>query len=427
MFIDKAKIQIASGAGGNGASTFRREKYVPRGGPSGGDGGKGGDVVFKGDSSLNTLLEFRRHRKFKAKDGENGGAKNCYGKNAEDVIISVPLGTMIYDNESGDLLADMTQDGQKAVLAKGGHGGRGNAHFATSAVRAPTYAEKGEPGEAKEVRLELKVLADVGLLGFPSVGKSSLIRKVSGARPEVAAYHFTTLSPVLGVVSLDESRNFVMADIPGLIEGASAGTGLGYDFLRHVERTKLLIHVLDAAGTEGRDPFEDFQIINKELALYSPALARKKQIVAANKVDALSDPADLDKLKKEIEGAGYEFFPISALSGEGLRPLLERVWQLLQEIPQEMTEEAEKTIVYDVPEEEFTVEREGNVFKVKGKRVERLVSMTNFDNEHSLLRFARAWRFMGLDKLLKEHGCREGDTVEICGVEFTYSDSTEAL
>lgn len=261
MFIDRAKIIVVSGAGGDGMVSFRREKYVPRGGPSGGDGGKGGSVIIRADGSLNTLINFRRHRKFAAKAGANGGAKEMFGKNGEDVLVDVPLGTMVYDDRTGELLADMTQDGQQVTVVKGGHGGRGNSHFATSAVRAPTYAEKGEPGEEKIIRLELKILADVGLLGFPSVGKSSLLRKVSGARPEVAAYHFTTLTPVLGVVSLDAERSFVMADIPGLIEGASQGTGLGDEFLRHVERTKVLIHVLDAAGSEGRDPINDSTLL----------------------------------------------------------------------------------------------------------------------------------------------------------------------
>ena len=281
---------------------------------------------------------------------------------------------------------------------KGGHGGRGNSHFATSAVRAPTYAEKGEPGEQKELQLELKVLADVGLLGFPSVGKSSLIRKVSGARPEVAAYHFTTLTPGLGVVNLDDSRSFVMADIPGLIEGASEGVGLGYEFLRHVERSKVLIHVLDAAGSEGRDPIEDFHTINKELAIYSPVLAQKKQIVAANKIDLIQDPKVLEDLKEKIEGEGYQFFPICALNSEGLKPLLEAAWKILQEVSDISFEPDEKTIVYEAPKNEFIVEKIDDIYYVKGKRVEKLVSMTDFSNTVSLRRFEKAWRFMGIDR-----------------------------
>lgn len=423
MFIDRAKIIVTSGAGGDGMVSFRREKYVPRGGPSGGDGGNGGSVIVVANPDLNTLVNFRRHRHFTANKGENGGAKEMFGKNAEDVIVEVPLGTMIYDNKTGELLADMTQEGQRAVIVKGGHGGRGNSHFATSAVRAPTFAEKREPGEQKEIRLELKILADVGLLGFPSVGKSSFLRKVSAAKPEVAAYHFTTLSPILGVVSLDDERNFVVADIPGLIEGASQGVGLGDEFLRHVERTKVLIHILDAAGSEGRDPFDDFNIINNELSLYSPKLLQKKQIVAANKIDLIQDPKVLDDLRSKIEAKGYEFFPISTLTGEGIRPLLESVWDLLQEIPDVQNEESEKVIVYEEPKEEFTVEVKDGVFYITGKRIEKLVSMTNFEDYVSLRRFDRAWKFMGIDKLLKKNGIQEGDTVNLYGTEFTFSDN----
>lgn len=423
MFIDRAKIIAVSGAGGDGMVAFRREKYVPRGGPSGGDGGKGGSVIVRANSDLNTLINFRRHRKFAAKAGANGGAKEMFGKAAQDVIVEVPLGTMVYDDKTNELLADLTQNGQEVMVAKGGHGGRGNSHFATSAVRAPTYAEKGEPGEEKIIRLELKVLADVGLLGFPSVGKSSLLRKVSGAKPEVAAYHFTTLNPILGVVSLDYDRSFVMADIPGLIEGASQGTGLGDEFLRHVERTKVLIHVLDAAGSEGRDPLNDFHVINNELELYSPLLAKKKQIVAANKTDLIDDPKKLEDLRKAIEGEGYQFFPICTLTGEGLKPLLEAAWKILQEEPDVSFEAPEKTIVYEVPKDEFEIEKKDGVFYVKGKRVEKLVGMTNFEDYVSLRRFDRAWRFMGLDKLLKKQGIQEGDTVNLYGVEFTFSEN----
>ena len=422
MFIDKARIIVQSGSGGDGIVAFRREKYVPRGGPSGGDGGRGGSVLVRAVSNMNTLMDFRRHRKFAAKNGQNGGAKNMFGKSADDVVVKVPLGTMVYDANTNELLADLTHEGQETLLVKGGRGGLGNQHFATSAVRAPTYAEKGEPGEMKEIRLELKVLADVGLLGFPSVGKSSLIRKVSGARPEVAAYHFTTLVPHLGVVELSPDRTFVMADIPGLIEGASQGVGLGYDFLRHVERTRLLIHVLDASGSEGRDPLSDFHIINNELELYSEALPKKKQIVAGNKIDLIQDEGKLAALKEAIEGEGYEFFPICTLTGEGIRPLMERVWQVLQEVPPMPDFTPDKTIVYDVPKEEFTITEEDGVFYVKGKRVEKLVNMTDFDDTFSLRRFDRAWKFMELDKMLRKAGIKEGDTVDLYGVEFTYAE-----
>lgn len=427
MFIDKAKIIIISGAGGDGMVAFRREKYVPRGGPSGGDGGKGGSVYLKADSGLNTLINFRRKRKFAAEKGENGGAKEMYGKGGEDIIIDVPLGTMVYDNDTNELLADMVHQGQMVLIAKGGKGGRGNTHFATSAVRAPTYAEKGEPGESKEIRLELKVLADVGLIGFPSVGKSSLIRKVSGARPEVAAYHFTTLSPSLGVVNLDETRSFVMADIPGLIEGASQGVGLGHEFLRHVERSRVLIHVLDIAGSEGRDPLSDFEIINNELEIYSPALAQKKQIVAGNKIDLITNQTELEQIKQQIESKGYSFFPICTLTGEGIKPLLEKAWSILQETETTTFDNQEKAIVYELPQNEFKIEYDGHVYSVIGKRVEKLVAMTDFDNSVSLRRFNKAWKFMGLDKLLKKEGIKEGDTVNLYGIEFSFSEKSSSF
>ena len=427
MFIDKAKIIIISGAGGDGMVAFRREKYVPRGGPSGGDGGKGGSVYLKADSGLNTLINFRRKRKFAAEKGENGGAKEMYGKGGEDIIIDVPLGTMVYDNDTNELLADMVHQDQMVLIAKGGKGGRGNTHFATSAVRAPTYAEKGEPGESKEIRLELKVLADVGLIGFPSVGKSSLIRKVSGARPEVAAYHFTTLTPSLGVVNLDETRSFVMADIPGLIEGASEGVGLGHEFLRHVERSRVLIHVLDIAGSEGRDPLSDFEIINNELEIYSPALAQKKQIVAGNKIDLITNQTELEKIKQQIESKGYSFFPICTLTGEGIKPLLEKAWTILQETATTTFDAQEKAIVYELPQNEFKIEYDGHVYSVIGKRVEKLVAMTDFDNSVSLRRFNKAWKFMGLDKLLKKEGIKEGDTVNLYGIEFSFSEKNSSF
>ena len=427
MFIDKAKIIIISGAGGDGMVAFRREKYVPRGGPSGGDGGKGGSVYLKADSGLNTLINFRRKRKFAAEKGENGGAKEMYGKGGEDIIIDVPLGTMVYDNDTNELLADMVHQDQMVLIAKGGKGGRGNTHFATSAVRAPTYAEKGEPGESKEIRLELKVLADVGLIGFPSVGKSSLIRKVSGARPEVAAYHFTTLSPSLGVVNLDETRSFVMADIPGLIEGASQGVGLGHEFLRHVERSRVLIHVLDIAGSEGRDPLSDFEIINNELEIYSPALAQKKQIVAGNKIDLITNQTELEQIKQQIESKGYSFLPICTLTGEGIKSLLEKAWTILQETETTTFDNQEKAIVYELPQNEFKIEYDGHVYSVIGKRVEKLVAMTDFDNSVSLRRFNKAWKFMGLDKLLKKEGIKEGDTVNLYGIEFSFSEKNSSF
>lgn len=426
MFIDRARILIHSGTGGNGMSSFRREKYVPKGGPSGGDGGRGGDVILVATSELNTLVDFRYRRIFKAAAGESGKSSNKYGKNAEDLYIRVPLGTVVQEDESGKVLADLVHEGQEYIAAKGGRGGRGNAKFATSANRAPTFAEKGEPGEEKWLRLELKVLADVGIIGYPSVGKSSLIRKVSGAKPEVAAYHFTTLTPILGVVELSGGRTFVMADIPGLIEGASEGVGLGHNFLRHVERTKILVHVVDVAGTEGRDPLEDVEIINTELALYSDVLPQKRQIIVANKIDMLTETEPLTKFTEAMAAKGYRVFPISALSGEGIAPLLEEIWTTLETVraTETETEEALPEVIYEeVPEAEFTVTRADDAaFVLTGKRIEKLVAMTNFDDEHSLLRFQKIWGYMELDALLKKHGARDGSTVRIGELEFEFKE-----
>ena len=331
MFIDRARIFVQSGKGGDGMSSFRHEKFVPKGGPNGGDGGQGGNVVLAADRNVNTLVDFRFRRLFKAKPGGKGEGSNKYGRNAEDLLITVPLGTIVKDEETGQVMADVSRDGQRAIVAKGGRGGRGNWHFRTSANRTPTFAERGEPGEERWLRLELKVLADVGLLGYPSVGKSSILRKVPAAQPEVAAYHFTTLNPILGVVNLPDHRSFVMADIPGLIDGASEGVGLGHDFLRHIERTKILIHVVDVSGIEGRDPIEDYEKINAELAKYSEKLARKRQVVAANKIDLLGDSDNLERLMDYMTAHGVEVYPICAMTGEGMDKLLERVWTMLEE------------------------------------------------------------------------------------------------
>lgn len=426
MFIDRARILVQSGNGGNGMSSFRREKYVPKGGPSGGDGGKGGDVVLVATSQANTLIDFRYRRIFKADSGEHGKSSKKFGRNAENLYISVPLGTVVYEDETGTMLADLIHDGQEFVVLKGGRGGRGNAKFMTSANRAPTFAEKGEPGEEKWLRLELKVLADVGLIGYPSVGKSSLIRKVSAARPEVAAYHFTTLTPSLGVVSLGEGREFVMADIPGLIEGASEGVGLGHHFLRHVERTKMLVHVVDVAGSEGRDPIDDVEIINTELGLYSDVLPQKKQIIAANKIDLLSDSEQLERFTKAMAEQGRDVYPICTLSGEGIPALLQRIWTELEEIK---AAEAEVEIVTpelvyeEEPEPDFVVQRSDDAaFVLSGKRIEKLVAMTNFDDEQSLLRFQKIWKHMELDDFLRSKGISDGDTVRIGELEFEYKD-----
>lgn len=423
MFIDRARIFVQSGKGGDGMSSFRREKFVPKGGPDGGDGGHGGNVVLVADRNVNTLVDFRFRRLFKAKPGGKGQGANCYGHNAEDLLITVPLGTIVKDEESGQIIADLSHDGQQAIVAKGGRGGRGNWHFRSSSNRTPTFAERGEPGEERWLRLELKVLADIGLLGYPSVGKSSILRKVSAAQPEVAAYHFTTLNPILGVVDLNDHRSFVMADIPGLIEGASEGVGLGHDFLRHIERTKILVHVLDVSGMEGRDPIEDYEKINEELRKYSEKLSRKKQIIAANKIDMLGDSDNLERLKAYMDERGQEVYPICAMTGEGLEVLLERLWDLLETYVEEPEEIAEEVVYKAQDKPDFEVKRaDDGAFVITGPRIENLVAMTNFDDDQSLRRFQRIWRYMELDKLLKEKGICDGNTVRICEMEFEYHE-----
>lgn len=420
MFIDRARIFVQSGKGGDGMSSFRHEKFVPKGGPNGGDGGQGGNVVLVADRNVNTLVDFRFRRLFKAKPGGKGEGSNKYGRNAEDLVITVPLGTIVKDEETGQVMADLSRDGQRAIVAKGGRGGRGNWHFRTSANRTPTFAERGEPGEERWLRLELKVLADVGLLGYPSVGKSSILRKVSAAQPEVAAYHFTTLNPILGVVNLPDHRSFVMADIPGLIDGASEGVGLGHDFLRHIERTKILIHVIDVSGIEGRDPIEDYEKINAELAKYSEKLSRKQQIVAANKIDLLGDSDNLERLMDYMAAHGVEVYPICAMTGEGMDKLLERVWTMLEEYVEEPDETTEEVVYKAQNKPDFEVKRDDGAFVITGARIENLVAMTNFDDDQSLRRFQRIWRYMELDKLLQEHGIQDGNTVRIYSMEFEY-------
>ena len=428
QFIDRISIRVIAGNGGNGKSAFRREKFVAKGGPSGGDGGRGADVIFVVDNNMNTLLDFRFHRKFVGKNGENGDIKNQYGHNAPPCIVKVPLGTLVKDADTGETLADLTEVGQEAVIAKGGRGGRGNAKFANSANRAPTFAELGEPGEARNLLLELKLLADVGLVGYPSVGKSSLIANVSAARPEIAEYHFTTITPVLGVVnvgSLGDEKTFVMADIPGLIDGASEGVGLGHDFLRHVERTKVIIHIVDASGIEGRDPVEDYYKINKELKIYSERIARRPQVLACNKMDLPGAEENLPRLRELAEKEGIEIFPISAATRQGLDELIKRVAVLQDEYVEEP--EAEDTSkVYDAKAEdpdEITITRnDSGDFIVSGKALEKLVAMTNFGNDEAVRRFQYIWRIKGIDKKLQERGIKEGNTVHIGDMEFEYRD-----
>ena len=426
QFIDKTKVIVKAGDGGHGKSAFRREKFVPKGGPAGGDGGRGGDIVFRVDQNMNTLLDFRYHRKFKAENGENGDIKNQYGKNAPPCIVKVPPGTTVRDEETGELLADLTEVGQEAVIAKGGRGGRGNAKFANAANRAPTFAEFGEPGESRNLVLELKLLADAGLVGYPSVGKSSLVAACSAARPEIADYHFTTITPVLGVVKTDYEKSFVMADIPGLIEGAADGVGLGHDFLRHVERTKLILHIVDASGIEGRDPVDDFYKINKELKKYSEKIARRTQILVANKIDLPEAAENLPRLEALAAKEGLKFFAISAAAHTGLRELISYVGTWLDNYVEE-PEATEEETVYDEDAardaEKVTVTRnDAGDFIVSGKALEKLVAMTNFNNDEAVRRFQYIWRIKGIDEKLKERGIREGQTVHIGEMEFEWRE-----
>ena len=426
QFIDRTPVIVEAGDGGHGKSAFRREKFVPKGGPAGGDGGRGGDIIFVVDQNLNTLLDFRYHRKFKAKNGENGDIKNQYGHNAPPCYVKVPAGTIVKDEATGEVLADLTEIGQQAVIAKGGRGGRGNAKFATAANRAPTFAEFGEPGEKKRLILELKLLADVGLVGYPSVGKSSLVAAVSAARPEIAEYHFTTITPVLGVVKTDYEKSFVMADIPGLIEGAADGVGLGHDFLRHVERTKLILHIVDASGLEGRDPVDDYYKINKELQRYSEKIAKRTQILVANKIDLPEAEEHLPALQALAEKEGVKFFAISAAAHKGLKELISYVGEWLDNYVEE-PEATEDAVVYDedVAREAERVEitrDDAGDFVVSGKALEKLVAMTNFNNDEAVRRFQYIWRIKGIDEKLKERGIKEGQTVHIGDMEFEYRE-----
>lgn len=423
MFIDRAKIHIKAGDGGNGMSSFRREKFVPKGGPSGGDGGRGGNVILVVDPNLNTLIDFRYKRKFKAEAGENGQTSNMHGRQADDLYVKVPPGTVVRDEATGEVLGDLTAAGQELVAVKGGRGGRGNARFVTSVHRAPTFAERGEPGDERTLLLELKVLADVGLVGYPSVGKSSILARVSAAKPEIAAYHFTTLTPVLGVVSLREGQSFVLADIPGLIEGAHEGKGLGHDFLRHIERTRIIIHVLDVSGLEGRDPIGDYHKINDELKLYSERLASRPQIVAANKMDLPEGRENYPRVAAYMAKEGREVFPVSAATGEGLPQLLDRAAALLAEYKDEPAQPVESVVYTAKPEAAFTIRRDDDgAFVVEGKEIEKLVAMTNFANDEAIRRFQLAWRRLGIDADLKERGINEGDTVRIRGAEFEFKE-----
>lgn len=426
MFADRAKIIIKSGKGGDGHVSFRREKYVPNGGPDGGDGGKGGDVIFQVDKGLNTLTDYRHRRKFAAEPGQEGGKKNCHGRNGQDLILKVPEGTIIKDAQSGKIIADMSGDNQRMIVLKGGRGGLGNQHFATATMQAPKYAQPGQEAIEIEVALELKVIADVGLVGFPNVGKSTFLSRVTNAQPKIANYHFTTLQPNLGVVDMEEGFGFVIADIPGLIEGASEGIGLGHEFLRHIERTKVMIHIVDAAGTEGRDPISDIKAINKELEAYNPDLLKKPQVIAANKIDAIYEGENdiISSLRNEFEEKeGIRVFPISAVSGKGLKELLYHVKELLSKCPKEITvyeQEFDPSLIF-FKDDPYTIEiADDGAFVVEGPKIEKMLGYTNIESEKGFLFFQKFLKEQGILDELTERGIEEGDTVRMYGHEFDY-------
>ncbi len=426
MFADRAKIYVKSGKGGDGHVSFRREKYVPNGGPDGGDGGNGGSVYFEVDEGLNTLTDFRHIRKYCAGNGENGGKRNCAGKNGEDIIIKVPEGTVIKEAESGQVITDMSGDNRRFLLLSGGKGGNGNQHYATSTMQAPRYAQPGQAAQELELLLELKVIADVGLVGFPNVGKSTFLSKVTNARPKIANYHFTTLNPNLGVVDLEDAKGFVIADIPGLIEGASEGIGLGHEFLRHIERTKLIVHIVDAASTEGRDPIEDIYAINKELEAYNAEIAHRPQIIAANKIDMIyTDDDPVAKIRAEFEPKGIPVYAISAISGQGLREMLYDINNQLEQMdskPVIFEQEFFPEYHFDIGSEPFTVvyDEKEDAYVVEGPRIEKMLSYTNLESEKGFKFFQDFLKDNGILEQLEELGIGEGDTVRMYGLSFDY-------
>ena len=428
MFADRAKIIIRSGKGGDGHVSFRRELYVPAGGPDGGDGGRGGDVIFEVDEGLNTLNEFRHRRKYAARDGEEGGKRRCHGRDGEDIVLRVPEGTVVYEAESGKVIADMSGENRRQVILTGGRGGKGNMHYATATMQAPKYAQPGQPARELEVRLELKVIADVGLVGYPNVGKSTFLSRVTNARPKIANYHFTTLTPNLGVVDLEGADGFVIADIPGLIEGASEGVGLGHQFLRHIERTRVLIHIVDAASTEGRDPVDDIYKINGELAAYNVDLKERPQVIAANKTDVIYDDGQenpVDRLKAEFEPRDIRVFPISAVTGKGVKELLYYVKSLLDSMEKKSITFEQEFFPEDVLIQEnlpYTVERieDGHVFVVEGPKIERMLGYTNLESEKGFAFFQRFLKDAGILEDLEKAGIQEGDTVRMYGFDFDY-------
>ncbi|MGL5295865.1 MAG: GTPase ObgE [Culicoidibacterales bacterium] len=433
MFIDQVKIYVKGGDGGNGMVAFRREKYVDLGGPAGGNGGNGGHVIFQVDEGLRTLMDFRYNKKFMAPDGGKGLTKGCHGANADDLVLLVPPGTTVFDNETNLVIADLIRHGDRAIIAKGGRAGRGNMSFATHKNPAPSIAEKGEPGQERELRLELKLLADAGLVGFPSVGKSTILAHVSAAKPKIAAYHFTTITPNIGVVATEDRRSFVLADLPGLIEGAHAGHGLGQQFLRHIERTRVIIHVIDMGGTEGRDPYEDYVTINNELSQYRYQLMERPMIVVANKMDEPMAEENLARFREQV-GPDVDIFPVIAELDEGLAAVMDRTMDLIEttpDFPIYSEEEIEEVVVYKYrsDEEGFTISK-GNEnvgtrtteWILGGDRLEKLFKMTNFDHEESVERFARTMRLMGVDQGLRDRGAKNGDSIWILDYEFEFLD-----
>lgn len=427
MFVDYTKILVKSGNGGDGAISFWTEKYVANGGPDGGDGGKGGDVYFVVDKDSNTLINFRYNKKYKAEDGENGRGARCYGKSGKDLYIKVPLGTVIKEAETGEVIVDLSEESQCELVLKGGRGGRGNSHFATSTRQAPRFAEDGEKGIEKELILELKLLADVGLLGFPNVGKSTILSMVTKAQPKIANFHFTTIQPNLGVVKTEHGDSFVLADIPGVIEGASEGVGLGLQFLRHIERTRLLLHVLDVSGSEGRNPVEDFKVINKELKKYSEKLSTRKQIIVANKIDIIPEEErdnneNIKAIEKLAKENNMELFEVSAATNKGLKELMNHVAEVLKTLPKEETVDVEERKVYTLNEDkdEVIVRKENRNFIVEGKAVERLIARVNLDDNESTHYFHKGLERLGVNAKLKNLGIKEGDIVIFNGWEFEW-------
>ncbi|MEC0225583.1 GTPase ObgE [Paenibacillus alba] len=431
MFVDKAKIFVKGGDGGDGLVAFRREKYVPEGGPAGGDGGNGGDVVFRVDEGLRTLMDFRYQKHFKADRGEKGRNKSMHGANAEDMVVRIPPGTTIIDDDSQEVIADLTRHGQEVVVAKGGRGGRGNTRFATARVTAPEIAENGEEGVERWVVLEMKVMADVGLVGFPSVGKSTLLSVVSAAKPKIAAYHFTTLTPNLGVVDVGDGRSFVMADLPGLIEGAHEGVGLGHEFLRHVERTRVIVHVVDMSAADGRDPYEDFLKINEEIKLYNAKLEQRPQIVVANKMDMPDSEDNLTLFKERLaaDGKEVEVYAISALTRGGIQELLYKISDIVESIPNapevEGVAQKEERKVYRFEkreENDYTIRRDNDVFVIESPSIEKLIKRTNFSTQDGVARFARILRNMGIDQELRTRGAVHGQTIQIGDFDFEFDE-----